>query len=286
MRLAVSLVSGLLLLLLCGWPAGFAHAQDQAREQTQGKAGTTYTVAVVPVVPPSEIKRRWQPVLDRLSRDTGLHFRFRFYKDFQEFENSLIQNEADFAVMSPVQLWRLRQHYQPQLRGNMAMTGIVVVQKDSRIDRLASLQGQTLSLPDGANHAANILVLQTLKEQKITPELRQAKSENNALRSVLLGKADAAIINNYSLKFLPLGMAEQLRIIHQTVELPPPPICANARVPPEDVQRVKVAMLKLKETQPQLLESILMPGLLEADFERDYSIVGKLLPAGAINGRH
>lgn len=275
---AMSLASGLLLLLLCGWPAGFAHAQD--------KALTTYTVAVIPVVPPSEIKRRWQPVLDRLNHDTGLSFRFRFYEDFQGFENGLVHDEADFAVMSPLQIWRMRQHYRPLLRGNLVMAGIVVVPKDSRIHQLSELQGQALSLPEGDNHAANLFVLQSLKEQKITPELRPVKTENNALRSVLLGKADAAIINNYTLKFVPAGMTEQLRIIHQTVELPPPPISNNLRVPAEDVQKVKAAMLKLQETQPQLLQSILMPGIVEADLERDYSIVGKLLPVEAGNGSH
>ncbi|MDQ8036662.1 MAG: phosphate/phosphite/phosphonate ABC transporter substrate-binding protein [Pedobacter sp.] len=273
---AASFASGLLLLLLCSWTAGFAHAQD--------KAATAYSVAVIPVVPPSEIKRRWQPVLDQLGHDTGLHFRFRFYEDFQDFENGLAHDEADFAVMSPLQIWRQRQRYRPQLRGSLLMSGIVVVQKSSPIRQLADLQGRTLSLPDGDNHAANLFVLQTLKEQKITPELRTVKTENNALRSVIIGKADAAIINNYTLKFVPPGMTEQLRIIHQTVDLPPPPIAASLRLPAEDLQKVKAAMLRLQETHPELLQSILMPDIVEADLERDYSIVGKLIPAEAGNG--
>ncbi len=277
MRRALSLMSGLLLLLLCVWPAG-VHAQD--------KPTAIYTVAIVPVVPPSEIKRRWQPLLDRLNQDSGLHFRFRFYKDFQSFEKGLAQGEPDFAVMSPLQTWRMRQHYLPALRGNVAMNGIVVVHKDSPIRQLADLHERTLSLPDGGNHAANLLVLQGLKEQKIMPDLRPVKTENNAVRSVLLGKADAAIINNYTLKFVPDGLSVQLRIIHQTVDLPPPPISASLRLRPEVVAQMKAAMLRLQEREPQLLQSIMMPVIVEADLERDYSIMGKLLPLEADNGSY
>lgn len=275
------LVMSVLLLCLCAWPAGPAHAQE-----IPNKTGSSYSVAVIPVVPPSEIKRRWQPLLDTLSRDSGLHFRFRFYEDFQDFEAGLSRDEVDFAVMSPLQVWRFRQRYRPQLRGTLTLSGIVVVQKSSSIQQLADLAGHTVSLPDGDNHAANLFVLRSLKEQKIITELRPVKTENNAMRSVLLGKADAAIINNYTLKFVPPDMIKQLRIIYQTAELPPPPIAASLRVPADDVQKMKSALLRLKDTHPELLQDTLMTGMTEADFERDYSIVGKLLPGEAGNGSH
>ncbi|MGH8492754.1 MAG: phosphate/phosphite/phosphonate ABC transporter substrate-binding protein [Moraxellaceae bacterium] len=280
MRRAAYLAPGLslLLLLVCGWPAESARAQE--------KPEITYSVAVIPVVPPSETKRRWQPLLDQLARDTGLHFRFRFYEDPKSFENGLIHDEADFAVMSPLQAWRLRNLYRPQLRGNLALIGIVVVQKDSRIRQLSDLQGRALTLQEGDNHSANLLVLQSLKEQKITPQLRLVKTESNALRSVVLGKTDAAIVNNYALKFIPSGINAQLRIIYQTADLPPPPIAASLRLPAEDLQKVKTAMLRMQETHPELLQGILMPDLVEADLERDYGIVGKLLPSEAGNGNH
>ncbi len=267
------LLLSLLLLLAASGPAC-------ARET----AAPAYTIAIIPVVPASETKRRWQPVLDQLNRDTGLHLHFRFYEDFQRFENGLARDEPDFAVMSPLQAWRFRSHYRPQLRGHLMLTGIVVVPKDSPIQQLADLQGHSLSLPEGKNHPANLFVLQSLKEQKITPLLHLVKTESNALRSVTLGKADAAIINNYTLKFVPADMTRQLRIIHQTTDLPPPPIAASLRLPAQDLQKIRSAMLRYPQTHPDLLQDSLMPDIVEADLERDYGVVGKLFPGEGGNG--
>jgi phosphonate transport system substrate-binding protein len=258
----------------------------QGRPAPEKTTTTVYSVAVIPVLPASEIKRRWQPVLDQLAQETGLHFRFRFYEDFAGFESGLAHSEPDFAVMAPLHAWRYRNRYRPLLHGRLPLTGLVVVQKSSPLKQLAELQGRRLSLQEGSNLSANSFVLQTLRGQKIEPELLPVKTESNALRSVVMGRADAAIINNYALKFVPAGILEQLRIIHSTEDLPPPPITGSVRLPAEDVQKVKAAMLHFQESHPQLLQDILMPDIVEADVERDYSMVGKLLPDEAGNGNH
>lgn len=264
------------LLLACFGPAPAAHAQAAA-------TGPDYSVAILPVMPPSEIKRRWQPLLDQLTRETGLRFHFRFYEDFESFNAGLLKEEADFAVMSPLHIWRLRNHYRPQLRGSLPLTGMVVVRQDSPVHQLADLRGRHIAIQEGDNLSANILVGQTLREQKIEINLRLVKTESNALRSVVLGKADAAVVNNYILKFLPPEIVTQIRILYRTADLPPPPIAVSNSVNFDDVKKVKVALLHLRETHAALLEGILMPDITEADMERDYSIVGKLIPGEAGN---
>lgn len=293
MHRAASSCSGwlLLLCLLPGlWLAASTVAEAQgvtiADKAAQEKTVTVYSLAVIPALPASDIKRRWQPVLDRLNQETGLHFRFRFYEDFEAFENGLARDEPDFAVMAPLHAWRYRNHYRPQLRGRLPLTGLVVVQKGSPLQQLSDLQGHKLALQDGANLSANSFVLQSLREQKTEAALMFVKTESNALRSVVIGKADAAIVNNYALKFVPPGIMEQLRIIHSTEDLPSPPFSSNIRLPAEDVQKVKAAMLRFQESRPQLLQDILMPDIVEADSERDYTVVGKYFPGEAGNGAH
>jgi ABC-type phosphate/phosphonate transport system substrate-binding protein len=278
MRRTVPLAYGLITLLVLLGTALCPPARAQE------PAARAYTVSVIPAVPPSDIKRRWQPLLEQLSRETGLHFHFRFYDDFQAFEAGLDSTEPDFVIMSPVQVWRLRHSYRPFLRSNLGLIGMVVVQKESDIRQLSDLEKRTLTMQPGETLAANPLLLHRLKEQGITPLLLAAKTESNALRSVVMRKADAALVSNYAMKLMPSGFLPQLRIIHQTLELPPPALCASQRIPTADVAKVKAAMLKFQGAQTQLLQSILMTDITEADLDRDYSIVGKLLPSEAGNG--
>src|SRR6218665_1387828 len=124
-------LSILLPLLLGGCLALPAQAQE--------KTVASYSVSVIPVIPASDTKRRWQPLLDQLSHDTGLQFQLRFYEALPPFENALNHDEPVFAMMSPVQTWRFRSRYRPQLHGTLTLIGMVAVQKSSHIQQLADL---------------------------------------------------------------------------------------------------------------------------------------------------
>ncbi|MFP5429621.1 MAG: phosphate/phosphite/phosphonate ABC transporter substrate-binding protein [Gammaproteobacteria bacterium] len=246
-------------------------------------ATAAYTVAVVPALPATEIKRRWQPLLDALQRETGFVLKFRFYDDNGAFERGLERHEPDFAMIGPLQTWKLRQHYQPMLRDGAPMVGMVLVRKDSRIQTLAELGGRTVAFPSGSDMSASLLFAHELRNLKRAPRLLPQRTHVNGLRAVTLGKADAAISNSYSLKLMPQGLEEQLRIIHHTAPMPGPSFGHAHRVPADAVRALKDALLRLKSTSPALLESALMPNLTEAELERDYSIFATLLAAETAN---
>lgn len=239
-------------------------------------AATAYSVAVVPALPATEIKRRWQPLLDQLSHDTGFVLHFRFYADNEQFEKGLMRSEPDFAMIGPYQMWKMRAHYQPILHDAAAMIGLVMVRKDSPLQSLADLDGHSLAYPNGSDMASTLLFAQTLKALKVQPRLKPQRTHANGLRGVILGKFDAAIINNYSLKLMPPELEHQLRVIHRTDPMPGPAFACAQRIPGEDARKLKEAMLQLKATHPELLESALMPNLSDADLEKDYSIFSSL----------
>lgn len=252
--------------------------------QSAPVAARELTVAVVPIMPPAEIKRRWQPVLDQVGRETGLPLRFHFYEAFPEFEKALARGNDDFVVTSSVQAWKHRKVYRPVLRGRLPLAGLLVVRQDGPLRKLADLQGRTIAIQAGHEVSSNLLILQTLREQKIGVTLEPLNTESSALRSVVRGKADAAIVNNYLFQLLPGNVAAHLRIVHRSAELPPPAISANADLAPEVVQAFRRAMLRLRETHPALLEAILMPDLMEADLDRDYAGVARLIPPEVPHG--
>lgn len=261
----------LLLCLLAGLLPATLRAQPAARE---------YTLAVIPIMPPAEVKRRFQPLLDEASRSSGLRFRFHFYQDFNRFEQGLKAEEVDFAVSSPVLTWQVRDHYRPLLRGRLPLIGQVVVHRDSPLQQLGDLAGHRLGFQEGGSLSTNLFVLRTLREQKIAYLPQPLNTESSALRAAFLRRNDAALVNNYLMQLVPVDVARQLRVIHSAAELPPPAIMAARQTPAEVVQKFRDALLALRETQPALLESILMPGIMEADLERDYGIMARHLATG------
>lgn len=249
-------------------------------------ATATYSVAVVPALPATEIKRRWQPLLDQLQRETGFILKFRFYDDNQTFEKGLQGSEPDFAMIGPFQTWKLRAQYQPMLRDAAPMVGMVLVRKDSRLQTLADLDGKTLAFPGGSDMSSSLLFSHEFKAQKVQPRLMPQRTHVNGLRAVMLGKVDAAIINSYSLRLMPPGLEQQLRPIHRTMPMPGPAFANAKRITEEDARRMKDAFLRLKASHPALLESALMSNLIEADIDKDYGVFATLMPAEANDEAH
>jgi ABC-type phosphate/phosphonate transport system substrate-binding protein len=266
-----------LALLACPAPGTATAAPSPAPHE--------YTVSVIPIMPPAEVKRRWQPVLDEATRATGLRFRFHFYPDFARFEQGLAAEEVDFAMASPVVIWNVREHYRPLLRGRLPLVGQVVVRRDSPLQALPDLARRSLALQEGATLATNLLVLRTLREQKVAFEPRYVNTESSALRSVVLGRNDAALVNNYLMQLVPPGVLPRLRVIHSAAELPPPAMLAGRQTPPEVVQKFRDALFALRDSKPAMLDSILMAGITDADLERDYGMMGKLLAQDAAGER-
>jgi phosphonate transport system substrate-binding protein len=281
MSLAFALWRNGLLACLCWllWGTS-AHAQAAVHKASE------YIVSITPVMPPSEMKRRWQPLLNQLAHDTGFGFHLQFYQDNTAFEEGLVRDEADIVVLSPLQSLRLNAHYRPQLHTSTPIVGMVVVRKDSPLKQLSDLREHSLSLQSGSNLSATILIQQTLKEKKIEPALKFSNSEGNALHSVLLNKTDAAIINNYLLLFMSAGIASQVSVIHRTAELPSPAISTNLHMPADSVKKLKIAMLQLNSTHPELLRAIQMPDISEDDPQSDYAITGALFPAEIHHAGH
>lgn len=244
-----------------------------------------YAVALLLNTTPSEMKRHWQLVLNQLTNDTGLHFHLRFYEDVASFENSLMLNETDFALLGPLQVWKLRSRYQPHLRSRLPLTSAVIVLENSSLNKLSDLKGRPLGLQEGANHSANVLVLRELNAQKTEPELTFVRTESNALRAVIMGKIDAAIVDNFNLKALPPEIVAQVKIIYRSRELPAPAFVANLSLPPETIEKVKKSLLRLQKTHAQLLDAVLLPDLTEADLNQDYADIGKALTSEADNAR-
>lgn len=235
----------------------------------------SYSFSVAPVLPATEIKRRWQGVLDQLSQSSGLKLHFQFHENGRQFQRALQKGQLDFVVLGPMQLWQVRDHYRPLVRDDKPMIGLVVVRHDSAIRTLGDLQGKRLAIPDPADLAAGVYLRHQLKRLGIKPRFEGISTHGNGFRAVFIGTQDAAAGDNVNYALQEAELQQKLRIIYQTPPLPSVAIASRRDLPPEHAQALSRALLQLNDSK--LIRELPLQRLVEADLDRDYGILAPLL---------
>lgn len=107
----------------------------------------TYVFAVIPSSPPVTMHTLWAPFIERLSRDTGMHFRLQVYEKMSDFERDITNGTPDFIFASPLQavVAHESQGYVPLVRGSRLVTAEVFVRKDSPISAIDELSGKKIA---------------------------------------------------------------------------------------------------------------------------------------------
>ena len=62
---------------------------------------TTYSIAVVPQYNVVQLHSEWQPLLDRIARDTGITLELSLQSSIPKFERGLLKGEPDFDMPIP-----------------------------------------------------------------------------------------------------------------------------------------------------------------------------------------
>lgn len=242
----------------------------------------SYIFSVVPRFPPLEIKRDWTPLLERVSRDSGIPFQLKFYKSISEFEADVLAGTPDFVYLSPYHAVEAKkaQGYIPLVRDDEdRLVGILVVHNESPFKTVADLNGKTLVFPSPNAFAASLYLraLLTQREKiKFTP--KYVTTHSNVYLHVAKGLAAAGGGVNKTLDKEPPELRDKLRIIYRTPGVTPHPISAHPRVPPSARNAVADAIMKLAgdETAGSLLKNTGIPRPVRADYRRDYGAIEQL----------
>ncbi len=240
-----------------------------------------YSLAVVPQFQAQEISRVWEPILARLSQETGVTFTLMVAKDIPAFEGDIMAGKPDFAYMNPFHQVMVRgaQGYVPLVRDSKLLTGILVVRADDPIRSVQELKGKTIAFPAPNAFGASLLIRGQLAEHDkvdITPFY--AKTHTNAYRQTIVGKAAASGGLRATLDKEPPEVQAVLRVLMETPGAAPHPLSAHPRVPAALQQAVTAAMLKLAD-DPGLqaeFKGVPMVKPIRADYVRDYQPLDKL----------
>jgi phosphonate transport system substrate-binding protein len=252
-----------------------------AAPQAATPATPSYTLAIMPIMPTGEIKRRWQPLVTALSQASGLNVELRYYDGSDRFQAATAAGEPDLILTGPLHVWHLRDRYLPLLRSNAPMTGMIVVPKTGPLKDISDLRGRRVAVPEGADLLSRDTVLKWLSLQHVQFIRQRTHTVSNGFWDIRMGKADAAVVNSVSLHLMEPEISNNLRVLYQTEPLPPPALVVRRNLPPDIVKRLHDALLKLNDSKPVVMNNALMSDLTEADLDRDYGVLAKTPTAEA-----
>lgn len=250
-----------LLLTLC-LAAGLAEAGTDAGQKV-------YSVGIVPQQSATRLARLWVPILNHLGARAGLSLRFKTAPDIPAFEQRLAAGEYDFAYMNPYHYTVF--HRSPGYvafahAADKQIKGIVVVRKDSPINDLSELSGQTLAFPAPAAFAASVLPRAYLRNNGITIEPSYVSSHDSVYRSVAkaLYPAGGGVMRTFN--NVEADIRDQLRILWTTEGYTPHAFAAHPAIPVGIVDRLQQAMTDMAQNEEgrALLDAISISGLTHA----------------------
>jgi phosphonate transport system substrate-binding protein len=243
-------------------------------------APETYTFSVVPQFERRMLFNIWQPIIDELEKRTGHRFRLVTSLSVGDYEGDLAKGLYDFAYMNPYMMPLVENQpgYLPLVRDNRALHGILIVRKDSPVQRVEELQGKSLAVPSMTALGASLLLRAELDRKfgvRTNPVI--AKTHSSVFVHVINGFTEAGGSVQKALVEQPAKIRDSLRVLYRTQDLPSHPVAAHKRVPLAVRESVRQALIDLSKSDAgrQLLDKVPMPEPVVATSE-DYHVLRTL----------
>ncbi|NOR52196.1 MAG: PhnD/SsuA/transferrin family substrate-binding protein, partial [Gammaproteobacteria bacterium] len=208
-----------------------------------------YTFGVVPQFAPSKLHEIWYPILKELEQRTGYQLQMVGTTNIPAFEEGFISGEYDFAYMNPYHatVAMSKKGYRTLVRDQgRRLSGILVVRKESPLQKVSQLQGKRVAFPAPNALGASLLMradIDQLYQTKIDPIYVQTHS--SVYLHVLMGNTDAGGGVLATLRRQPQEIQDQLKIIYRTREMAPHPIMVHPRVSSTVAEAVQQALLEM-----------------------------------------
>jgi phosphonate transport system substrate-binding protein len=242
--------------------------------------GRVWRLGVVPQLTPLETTQRWAPVTQVLGQ-AGIPCQLVVFSSIALFEAAFLKGDLDFAYLNPYHMVMARraQRYEALLRDRRPLEGVVLVRRDSPVEKPEQLGGARISFPSPNAFAASLYIRAALERQyKVAFQTHYAGTHRNAVRQVLAGDSVAACAVKTTLEQEPPEVRNQLRVIYTTPALAPHPLAAHPRIPQGIRNTLVEALTSLAQTsatQP-LMAGIQMPNPIRADYTAEYAPLERL----------
>jgi phosphonate transport system substrate-binding protein len=254
--------AGVLGVLVALGAAGPEHAAAEIR------------LGTVPRLSAAEIQAMYAPLAEYLGSEIGEKVTVVVPKDFDSVKSDAKAGKMDIGLVNPLLYVQIKQttDIEPlalsaEVKSGTRFRGIIIVRKDSGINKVQDLIGKKIVFVDNDSAAGYIFQMLLLSRagldvKKDFTVLPFAKKHDVVTSSVLNKTADAGGIREDELDKVKDKLdISQLRILGYSDYFPNWPIFVNPKVKKETADKIRAALLKLKPNDPKN-EKILGPARL------------------------
>lgn len=278
----------ILLLFFCLAPPGQAADKPQP-----------VRIAITPCTDILKTFKEYQPLAAYLEQRIQRAVALVIPRDFLEFERFVKEGTVEFAFQAPHTYVRLAHLYNRAMllkaltpAGATKHRGVIIVRKDSPMQRIEDLKGKYVIFGAENDMAKNLSARRLLAAKEVDPEKdllgykNDGSCESIALNVFLTG-ADAGAVCDYS--FIGIDEAQDgseseippkaLRILGQTEEVPTWVFAARIGTDDGLVSRLTEALIAISpkdEEHREILESAEVGGFVKAA-DSDYDEVRKIV---------
>lgn len=214
-----------------------------------GEQKNDYHFGVFPYLPPTKLQALFTPIADSFGEALGRPVNISSKPSYKQFRKGLEEELYDIAFVQPFDyvLAHDRHNYLPLARRGGMLRAILIVTKESPLQKFSELKGKVVANPP-AVAAVSQLTSMALLEAGIDPEQgvtrAYSKGHFSCMQRVLIGSADACGTAIQALAhFEEKQMEERFRILHQSQPIPQSLFVVHRRVPEAERQRLLETIL-------------------------------------------
>jgi len=212
---------------------------------------------------PTQLVEDVRPVVAYLTKQLGIPVKHFVATDYAGVVEALRARRADMGFMGPLQYVMAHQQAgaYPILgelyNGKPSYVSRIYVRKASGIRTLADLRGKTIAFTDPLSSSGYMYPLDLFKRAGLVQNADSANrffrrvyfagGDEQALRAVLNGFADAAGIGQYAITLLPQPEREKLTTIAQTPPMPSHCVVVRRELNPQTVASLQSALFALNK---------------------------------------
>jgi len=211
---------------------------------------------VIPRYNPLVMYKRYQPIMDYLTENTPYRFELKIGRNYTEALSFLKSGVTQISSLGDVTFVEAHLGYgaRPILKplnsnGTPYYRSAVIVKKDSPLRDIRSLKGKTVAFGPLLSTSGNLIPRYLLWDNGVP--LQSLKSFTNlqhhdaVAKAILKGQYDAGAVKDIvAEKYLSHG----LRVLAWSAPIPSVPLVVRKETPPEVVNAITTALLKLDHT--------------------------------------
>lgn len=241
--------------------------------------------AILPRLSSEALYGMFKPLAEYLTNETGEKVNIVIPKDFDAFKEAIKSGQADIGFANSLIYVQLKKDVNldplalsSEEKAGTKFRGIIIVRKDSGIERIQDLKGKKLIFVEKDSAAGYIFQMLMLKKagmdvQKDFITLPFAMKHDKVTMAVFNKEADAGGIREDDLEKMKNKMdLSQIKIIGYSDYFPNWPVFSTAKLNKSVVAKIKAALLKLKPEDVEstrVLRSARLAGFVNVS-DKDY----------------